>query len=141
MPRRTCRMTPVVHRKQADHEIRRNIHIEKIVKTLDGKLTLEDTPVLLKEVASAVVDLYDGQIELHRAVRGYNGDAGMFTMITRIQTHLGIADDGSIAEPPPPPAEPDDFKKFRTWLGEKVMPQIVTLIIVGVLYLVFGRTP
>lgn len=120
-----------------DHNARRSLHIERIIKIMDGKLKDEDMPVLLKEVASAVVDLSDNLEELHRAVRGYNGDAGMLTILTRIQTHLGISSDGQIMREEGPPVD-DRFTKLIKWLGDRVAPQIVTLIILAVLYLTFG---
>jgi hypothetical protein len=128
-------MTPVIRNKPT-HDVRRNIHIEKIAKMLDAKLTLQDTPVLMKELASAVVDIYDRQDELHRTILGYNGDPGMNTMLTRIQMRLGIADDGSVDQPKP---EPDRFSKFVTWCADKIAPPVVTAITLGLLYLIFGR--
>lgn len=121
-------------RKISAHGARRSVHVERIIKIMDGKLSDQDSPVLLKEVASAVVDLSDGLEELHRAVRGYNGDAGMLTILTRIQTHLGIADDGHIERD----KQEDRFTKLLKWFGDRVAPQIVTVVTLAILYLAFG---
>lgn len=123
-------------RPKANHEPIRNVHIQRIAKLLESKLTEKDTPALLKEVASAVVDVSDELSELHRAVRGYNGDAGMLTILTRIQTHLGISADGQIMKEEP--AKDDRFDKLLKWMGDKVAPQVVTLIVIAILYLTFG---
>lgn len=120
-----------------------------VLKNLLSKpITTADGPTLIREIANVVIGVSADVVTLMRMVRGDNGADGLLNQVRNIKTDVAYIlqeikeakGEAQAAEAEAKKAQtaPSTFSKLVSWFADKVLPSLLTTVILIAVGLMFA---